>query len=236
MLRTFLGGFGRLSFSFFPFCCFLRLFQHWHGTLYNWQTCIIGQGFAFALRDCLLARRQVRLSSLIFTINWSLHWRMALWGLALLILSKCWDRKFSFWLPWLVLLGCDWAVGDLCLRCSSDGWFWLLLQFIWLWNFLLLLLLLLISFILIHFGLILVRIGCDSVSRSVFLIELLTEGRRVWGEWSTILIQLDKPSRKFTDLLQRPLLFKVLFFLLVVVLDLRKFCGLIVDLWLRKLA
>ena len=184
----------------------------------------------------MLGRRQVRLSSLIFTINWSLHWRMALWGLALLILSKCWDRKFSFWLPWLVLLGCDWAVGDLCLRCSSDGWFWLLLQFIWLWNFLLLLLLLLISFILIHFGLILVRIGCDSVSRSVFLIELLTEGRRVWGEWSTILIQLDKPGRKFTDLLQRPLLFKVLFFLLVVVLDLRKFCGLIVDLWLRKLA
>ena len=235
MLRTFLGGFGRLSLHFFPYYIFLRLSQR-HRILYNWKTCIIGQGFTFALRDCLLAHSQVRLSSQIFTITRSLHWRMALWCLTLLIFSKCWDREFSFWLPWLVLLGCDWAIGDLCLRCSYDVWFWLLLRFI-LWSFLLRLLLLLISFILIHFGLILVRIGCDWVSRSVFLKEHFTEGRRVWGAWSTILVKLDKPGRKFTDLLQRPLLFKVPFFLLVVVLDLRnQFCGLIVDLRLRKLA
>ena len=187
MLRTFLGGFGRLSLHFFPHCLFLGLGQHWHRTLYYWQTCIIGQGFAFAFRDCMLGRRQVRLSSQIFTITRSLHWRIALWSLALLIFCKCWDRKFSFWLPCFVLLGCDLAIIGLCLWCGCDGWFRLLLWFI-LCSFLLLLLLLLISFILIHFGLILVRIGCNSVSGSVFLKEHFAEGRRVWGAWSTILV------------------------------------------------
>ena len=85
---------------------------------------------------------------------------------------------------------------------------------------------------------ILVRIGCKTTcSLFVLFCNEFGESPWVWDCGDEVPFLLKNVGRKFADFLESPLLLYQTFFLLLVeVLDLWKFCGLIVDLWLRKLA
>ena len=242
IVLTFLGRFSRFWHALLPNDLLFWSRRHGYRSFDDREARVVRMSLTLALwmaNSLLLggtyAVRLIRLSSQIVSSSWSSHWRLFFRRLA-------WIISYNL-LNWQLLLRL--SLFGLTCPCSASGGFWLgLSRILWLALFFRFIrclgtfrLLLLISFILINFGTIDLRMLDLRLTRLLHGVDILTQKASHALEMRlTVFLH---PLGELADLLEGSLLLLVFFILLrlLISFDLwNYFPGLIVDLRLRMLA